>query len=178
MRWNVAPKDVFCPDPGDKVHHSALGICLVPLSDVTYLYNLEGLGYEKALEFMARVRSADAMPGSGVSGGPEDDPDNDAGPQGKATDKCRVKLSMKGPDFTAPSLDVTDETRDTIKSQEAGAEGAAEEVDDTVLAEGDETHVSTSDNMTANEVRELLHSLMRKSTILDDCRVHVLHWIH
>ena len=54
-----APDDVFRPDPGDKIRRSALGLRPVPLSNVTYLYNLKGLEYEKALEFMARVCSAD-----------------------------------------------------------------------------------------------------------------------
>ena len=168
----VGPDDVFRPDPEDKIRHSALGLRLVPLSDVTYLHNLEDLGYEKALEFMARIRSVDATPGSGAPGGPEDDPDNDAVPQGKATNKCRQKSSTKEPESTGPSLDVTDETRDTIDLHEVGAGEAAEEVDNTVLAEGDELQDdTTSDNLTPNEVRELLHSLMRKSTILNECRV-------
>ena len=61
----VANDNVFCPDPKDKICRSALGLRPVPLSNVTYLYNLKGLGYKKALEFMARIRSADATPGLG-----------------------------------------------------------------------------------------------------------------
>ena len=170
----VALDDTFHPDPGDKICCSALGLRPVPLSDVTYLYNLEGLGYERALDFMSRVHAADATTGSGTPCGAEGGPDEDAALQGKATDKCGPKSLTKEPEPTVPSLDVTDETRDTIESHEAGADEATEEVNDTVLAEGNEIQDgSKSDHMTTNEVRELLHDLKRKSTILNDCWTRV-----
>ena len=62
----VAPDDTYRPDPGDKICRSALGLRPVLLADVTYLYNLEGLGYEKALDFMSRVDVADAATGAGA----------------------------------------------------------------------------------------------------------------
>ena len=59
-------------------------------------------------------------------------------------------------------------------SQEVDAGEAAEEVNDTALAEGEEMQDGiSSDNKTPNEVRELLHSLMKKSTILDECQVRI-----
>ena len=170
----VAPDDTFRPDPGDKIRRSALGLHPVPLSEVTYLCNLENLGYERALDFVSRVHAADATTESGTPGGAEGNPDENAALQGKATDKCRPKSLTKELESTIPSLDVTDEIKDTIKSHEMGADEAAEEVDDNMLAEGNETQDgSPSDHMTANEVRELLHDLMRKSTILNDCRTRV-----
>ena len=170
----VAHEETYRPDPGDKIRRSALGLRPVPLCDVTYLYNLDNLGYDKTLEFMARVRSADATPGSGAPGGPNDGPDDDATPQGKAPNKCRPKSSTKEPESTAPLLDVTDETGETLDSQEVDTDETAKEVDDMALAEGEETQDNTtSDNRTPNEVRELLHSLMKKSTILNECRVRV-----
>ena len=170
----VAHAETYHPDPGDKIRRSALGLCPVPLCDVTYLYNIESLGFNKAMEFMARVRSADATPGSGAPGGPSDGPGDDATTKDKATEKCRLKSSTKEPESTALSLDVTDETRDTIDSQEVDAGEAAEEVNDTALAEGEEMQDGiSSDNKTPNEVRELLHSLMKKSTILDECQVRI-----
>ena len=43
-----------------------------------------------------------------------------------------------------------------------------------IKAEGEEAQEATpSTSMTSNEVRELIHGLMRKSMILDDCRAHV-----
>ena len=141
---------------------------------MTYLYNLDNLGYDKALEFMSRVRSADATPGPEELANPVDGPDDDTMPQGKATNKCRPKSSTKEPESTDLFLDAADETGETIHSQEADAGEAAEEVDDTALAEGDEIQDDAPPaSMTANEVRELIHSRMRKSTILDECRVHV-----
>ena len=170
----VAHAETYRPDPGDKIRRSALGLRPVPLCDVTYLYNLDNLGFNKAMEFMARVRSVDATPGLGVPGGPSDGLDNDATPKGKATNKCRSKMSTKEPESTATSLDVTDETRDTIDSQEVDADEVAEEVDDTALAECEEMQDDISPgNKTPNKVRELLHGLMKKSAILDECWVRV-----
>ena len=95
-------------------------------------------------------------------------------PKGKATNKCRPKTSTKEPESTAPSLDVTDETRDTIDSQEVDAGKAAKEVDDTALPECEEMQDDiSSGNKTPNEVRELLHGLMKKSAILNECQVRV-----
>ena len=146
----------------------------MPLCDVTYLYNLDNLGYDKALEFMSRVQSVDATPGPDELANPIDGPDDNTMPQGKATDKCRLKLSTKEPESTDLSLDAADETGETIHSQEADAGEAAEMVDDTALAEGDKIQDDVPPaSMTANKVRELIHSLMRKSTILDECRVRV-----
>ena len=51
----VAPAETYRPDPGDKIHRSALGLRPVPLCDVTHLFNLESIGYDRAIEFMARV---------------------------------------------------------------------------------------------------------------------------
>ena len=170
----VAHEETYHPDPGDKIRHSALGLRPVPLCDVTYLYNLENLGYDKATEFMARVRSADTTPGPGVPMNVDDDPGDDTTPQGKATDKCRPKSSAKVPESTDLSLDVADETGDTIDSQEVDTSGVTGGTGDTDQAEGEETQEDApSANRTSNELRELIHGLMRKSTILDDCRVRV-----
>ena len=141
---------------------------------MTYLYNIESLGFDKAMEFMARVQSADATPESGAPGGPSDGPGDDTTTKGKATEKCRLKSSTREPESTALLLDVIDKTRDTIDSQKVDAGEAAEEVDDMALAEGEEMQDNiSSDNKTPNEVRELLHSLMKKSTILNECRVRI-----
>ena len=165
----VAHEETYHADPGDKIRRSALGLRPVPLCDVTYLYNIDSLGYDKALEFMARMRSADTTPGPEAPGNPNDGPSDSATPQGKATDKCRPKSSTKVPESTDLPLDVADETGETIDSQEADASEAAGEADDTELAAGEETQ---EDVPTAN-MRELIHGLMRKSTILDDCQARV-----
>ena len=63
---------------------------------------------------------------------------------------------------------------DTIESQEADTSEAAGETGGTDQAEVEETpEVTPSTNMTSNEMRELIHGLMRKSKILDDCRARV-----
>ena len=78
------------------------------------------------------------------------------------------------PESTDPLLDVADETGDTIDSQEVDASGVTGGTGDTDQAEGEETQEDVpSANRTPNELRELIHGLMRKSTILDDCRVRV-----
>ena len=170
----VAPEDTYRPDPGDKIRRSALGLRPVPLCDVTHLYNLESLGYDKATEFMARVRSADAPSRSEVPMHVDDGPSDDTTPQGKATDKCRPKSSADVPESMDMSLDVADETVETIESQEADTSEVVGETGNTDQAEGEETQeVTPSNDMTPNEVKELIHSLMRKSTILDDCRARV-----
>ena len=56
----VTHEETYRPDPGDKIRRSALGLRPVPLCTVTHLYDIEGLGYDKAMEFMARVKSTDA----------------------------------------------------------------------------------------------------------------------
>ena len=170
----VAPEDTYCPDPGDKIRRSALGLHPVLLCDVTHLYHLESLGYNKATEFMARVRSADAPSRPEVPMHVDDGPSDDTTPQGKATDKCRLKSSANVPESTDMSLDVVDETVETIESQEADTSEVVGETGNTDQAEGEETQeVTPSNDMTPNEVKELIHGLMRKSTILDDCRARV-----
>ena len=170
----VAHHETYRPDPGDKIRHSALGFRTVPLCDVTHLFNLESIGYDRATEFMARVRSAGAPPQPAAPTHVEDGPSDDTTPQGKATDKCRPKSSAKVSDSTDLSLDVADEMGDTIESQEADTSEAAGETGDTDQAEGEEAPEATpSTNMTSNEMRELIHGLMRKSKILDDCRARV-----
>ena len=70
--------------------------------------------------------------------------------------------------------DVADETGETIESQEADTSEVAAEAGDADHAEGEEAQEATpSSSMTSNEVRELIHGLMRKSTTLDDCRNRV-----
>ena len=120
----VAHEETYRTDPGDKICRSALGLRPVPLCDVTHLFNLEGLGYDKALDFMARVRSAVATPRPEVPKNPHDCPSDNTTPQGKATDKCRPKSSAKVPESTDHSLDVANETGETIDSQEADASEA------------------------------------------------------
>ena len=51
----VAHHETYRPDPGDKICRSALGLHPMPLCDVTHLFNLESIGYDRATEFMARV---------------------------------------------------------------------------------------------------------------------------
>ena len=106
----VAHEETYRTDPGDKIRHSALGLRPVPLCDVTYLYNLDSLGLDKALDFMARVRSASATPGQGASSNPAVGSSDDTTLQGKATDKCRPKSSTKMPESGDPQLGVANET--------------------------------------------------------------------
>ena len=170
----VAAAKTYRPDPGDKIRHSALGLRPVPLCDVTHLFDLESIGYNRATEFMARVRSTDAPPGPTVPMHVDDGPSDDTTPQGKATDKCRPKSSVSVPESTDLLTDVADETGETIESQEADTSEAAAEAGDADHEEGKEAQEATpSSSMTSNEVRELIHGLMRKSTILDDCRNRV-----
>ena len=174
LMHEVAHEETYRMDPEDKIRCSALGLRPVPLCDVTHLYNLENLGYDRALEFMSRVRSADATPGPEAPGDPNVGSSDDTTPQGKATDKCRPKSSTKVPESANPQLDVTNETGETIESQEAEASEAVGEADDAELIADEETQDDVPlANMTSNEVRELIHGLMRKSSILDECRTRV-----
>ena len=104
----------------------------------------------------------------------DDGPSDDTTPQGKATDKCKPKSSANVPESTDLSVEVADETGETIESQEADTSEAAGETGDADQAVGEEVQETTpSANKTPNEVRELIHGLMRKSMILDDCRARV-----
>ena len=170
----VAPAETYRPDPGDKIRRLALGLRPVPLCDVTHLYDLESLGFDKATEFMARVRSADTSSRAEVPMHIDDGPSDDTTPQGKATDKCRPKSSANVPESTDISPDVADETGETIESQEAETIEVTGETDNTDQTEGEESQEKMpSNDMTPNEVKELIHGLMRKATILDDCRTRV-----
>ena len=73
--------------------------------------------------------------GQGHPGGAKGDPDEDAALQ----DEGEPKLPTKEPEPTVPSLDITGETGDTIEFPETGADDAAEEVDDAVVAGSNET---------------------------------------
>ena len=99
----VAHEETYRMDPGDKIRRSALGLRPVPLCDVTYMCNLDNLGLDKALEFMARMRSADAAPGPETSSNPTVGSSDDTTPQGKTNDKCRPKLSTKMPESAGPT---------------------------------------------------------------------------
>ena len=100
----------------------------------------------------------------------DDSPSDNTTPQGKANDKCRPKSSATVPESTDILADVADETGETIESQEADTSEAAGETGDADGTEGEEARETTpSASRTSNEVRELIHGLMRKSTILDNC---------
>ena len=77
-----------------------LGIQPVLLADITYLFSLKGLGYEQAQQFVAKIKeaeaakSADAMEQSASQLGGDASADHTLS-QGKATDKCRVKMSSQ-----------------------------------------------------------------------------------
>ena len=49
--------------------------------------------------------------------------------------------------------------------------GEADDVE--IVADKEMQEDVLSSNMTSNEVRELIHSLMRKSSILDECRARI-----
>ena len=170
----VAPAETYRPNPGDKIRCSALGLHPVPLCDVTHLFNLKSIGYDRAMEFMARVRSADAPPKPAVPSHIDDGPSDDTTPQGKANGKCRPKSSANAPGSTDLLADEADKTGKTIESQEADTSEAAGETGDTGRTEGEEAQETTpSATRTSNEMRELIHGLMRKSTILDNCQARV-----
>ena len=170
----VAHEETYRPDPGDKIRRSALGLHPVPLCKVTHLYDIEGLGYDKAMEFMARVKSTDAPPRPEAPMQVDDGPSDDSTPQGKANDKCKPKSSANVPDSTGTQPDSGVGTSETTVSQEVETIEVVGEADNADQAEEGETQEKApSDDMTPNQVKELLHGLMRKSTILDDCRNRV-----
>ena len=170
----VAHEETYRPDPGDKIRHSALGLRPVPLCKVTHLYNIEGLGFDKALEFMARVTSTDTPPRPEVPMQVDDGPTDDSTPQGKANDKCKPKSSANAPDSTGTQPDPGVGTSETAASQEVETIETVGEADTAYQAEeGEALEKAPSEDITPNQVKELLHGLMRKSTILDDCRNRV-----
>ena len=170
----VAHAETYHPDPGDKIRSSALGLHPVPLCKVTHLYDIEVLGYDKAMEFMARVKSTDAPPRPEAPMQVDDGPSDDSTPQGKANGKCKPKSSANMPDSTGTQPDSVVGTSETTVPQEVETIEVVGEADNADQAEEGETQEKApSDDMTPNQVKELLHGLMRKSTILDDCRSRV-----
>ena len=104
----------------------------------------------------------------------DDGPSDDSTPQGKANDKCKPKSSANVPDSTDAQPDSVVGTGETTESQEVETIEVVREADKADQAEEGETQEEApSDDMTPNQVKELLHGLMRKSTILDDCRNRV-----
>ena len=168
----VAPFTVLCPEPNNRTRHSTLGLRVVPLADVTYKFNLAGLGYEKALLFITKMQEAeeaDTAKAVAQAASPReaDNPTDDASCQGKANDKCRVKTS--NPEGGSMSPGGTGTEASTVV---AAIEG--EDADDMVAREDNNSPPpKQDDNLTLNEVREMLFSLMRKSTILNECRERV-----
>ena len=170
----VAHQETYRPDPGDKIRRSALGLHPVPLCKVTHLYDIESLGLDAALDFMSRVKSTDAPPRPEVPMQVDDGPESDSTPQGKANDKCKPKSSANVPDSTGTQQDSGVGTSGTTASQETETIDVVEEADNADQAEEGETQVEAPlEDMTPNQVKELIHGLMRKSTILDDCRNRV-----
>ena len=170
----VTHQETYRPDPGDKIRRSALGLRPVPLCKVTHLFDIESLGLDAALDFMSRVKSTDATPNPEVPMQVDDSSEGDSTPQGKANDHCKPKSSANVPDSTGMQQDSGVGTSGTTASQETETIDVVEEADNAGRAEEEEVQEEApSDDLSPNQVKELLHDLMRKSTILDDCRNRV-----
>ena len=170
----VAHQETYRPDPGDRIRRSALGLRPVPLCKVTHLFDIESLGYDIALDFMSRVKSTDAPPRSEAPMQVDDNPESESTPQGKANDKCKPKSSANVPDSTGTQQEHGIGTSGITASQETETVEVVGEADDVDQAEEGEVQDDTpSDDLSPNQVKELLHDMMRKSKILDDCRNRV-----
>ena len=169
----VADPETYREDPGDKIRRSALGLRPVPLCKVTHLYDIESLGLDTALDFMSRVRSTTA-PRTEVPMQVDDGPEDGSTPQGKTNDKCKPKSSANLPDSTGTQQDSGVGTSGATAPQETETIDVADEADSAGPAEEEEVQTEVPpDDLSPNQLKELLHDLMRKSRILDDCRNRV-----
>ena len=111
----------------------------MPLCTVTHLYDIEGPGYDKAMEFMARVHSTGAPSKPEVPMQVDDGPSDAFTPQGKANDKFNLKSSANVPDSTDTLPDSVVRTGETTESQEVETIEIVGETDNADQTEGGET---------------------------------------
>ena len=172
----VAPLDVFRVDPGDRVCRSALGLCPVPPPQFTYQTDLTKCGYEvvsqfvsalqkgKSLATAAAARAADTMvPLSTESTGLGTVPEDISQSVSKATEKCKVKCSMKN--CTA----VLDDPLGRQKPNEMEANTNAA----TIIGSANASTTPPVHSPTLNQAQEMVCHLFNQSKILDECRVRV-----
>ena len=183
------PSNVFQMDPGDKVWQSALGIHLVSPPHLTYKNDLMEYSQDIMTKFVsafyqAKNPEATATAEVTVTVGPvgtathaeEVTMEVDSPSKANATDKCRVKSSMK--EKLTPVDDSREEAYALVKTAGQMVDCQPEETVAntsvvTVTGGGDASNEPQVDIQTLNQAREMLFCLLKQSKILDKCRVQV-----